>query len=92
MKNPPAGAAAAGASGAAGSVPASGRSPGGQNGDPLQCSSLGNPMARETWWATVHGVAKSRTTKPAQARQNNGSLFLDALVIKEKSPDKITHL
>ena len=20
---------------------------------------LGNPMGRETWWATVHGVAKS---------------------------------
>ena len=26
-----------------------------------QCSCLGNPMDREAWWATVHGVAKSRT-------------------------------
>ena len=22
---------------------------------------LGNPMDREAWWATVHGVTKSRT-------------------------------
>ena len=28
------------------------------NGNPLQYSSLGNPMDREDWWATVHGVAK----------------------------------
>ena len=25
---------------------------------PLQYSCLGNPMDREAWWATVHGVAK----------------------------------
>ena len=23
--------------------------------------SLGNPMDRRAWWATVHGVAKSQT-------------------------------
>ena len=28
------------------------------NGNPLQYSCLGNPMDRETRWATVHGVAK----------------------------------
>ena len=27
----------------------------------LQYSSLENPMGGRTWWATVHGVAKSRT-------------------------------
>ena len=39
------------------------RSPGGGNGNPLQCSSLENPvdMDRGAWWATVHGVAKSQT-------------------------------
>ena len=29
-------------------------------GNPLQYSSLENPMDREAWWAAVHGVAKSR--------------------------------
>ena len=29
--------------------------------NPLQYSCLENPMDREAWWATVHGVAKSRT-------------------------------
>ena len=36
-----------------------GRSPGEGNGNPLQYSCLENPMDREDWWATVHGVAKS---------------------------------
>ena len=31
------------------------------NGTPLQYSCLENPMDRGTWWAAVHGVAKSRT-------------------------------
>ena len=41
-----------------GSVPGSGRSPGGGNSNPLQYSCLENPMDIGTWWATVHGVAK----------------------------------
>ena len=44
-----------------GSIPGMGRSPGEGNGDPLQCSCLENPMDRGAWWATVHGVTKSRT-------------------------------
>ena len=44
-----------------GSIPGLGRSPGGGNGNPLQYSCLENPMDRETWWATVHGVTKSWT-------------------------------
>ena len=31
------------------------------NGTPLQSSCLENPMDGGTWWAAVHGVAKSRT-------------------------------
>ena len=31
------------------------------NGTPLQHSCLENPMDGGAWWATVHGVAKSRT-------------------------------
>ena len=44
-----------------GSMPGCGRSPGGGNGNPLQYFCLENPMDGETWWATVHGVAKSWT-------------------------------
>ena len=43
------------------SIPVSGRSPGEGNVSPLQYSCLENPMDRGAWWATVHGVAKSRT-------------------------------
>ena len=35
--------------------------PGEGNGTPLQYSCLENPMDRGTWWAAVHGVAKSQT-------------------------------
>ena len=31
------------------------------NGNPLQYSCLENPLVRGTWWAIVHGVAKSLT-------------------------------
>ena len=44
-----------------GLIPGSGRSPGGGHGNPLQCSSLENPMDRGAWWAAVHRVAKSQT-------------------------------
>ena len=44
-----------------GSIPGSGKSTGEVNGNPLQYYCLENPMDRGAWWATVHGVAKSRT-------------------------------
>ena len=44
-----------------GSIPPSGRSPGGEPGNPLQYFCLENPMDRGGWWATVHGVPKSQT-------------------------------
>ena len=44
-----------------GSIPGSGRSPGGGNGNPLQYSFLENPMDRGAWQATVHGITKSQT-------------------------------
>ena len=43
------------------SIPGLGRSPGEGNGNPLQDSCLENPVDGGAWWATVHGVAKSRT-------------------------------
>ena len=41
-----------------GSIAGLERSPGGGNDNPLQYSCLGNPVDREAWWATVHGVAR----------------------------------
>ena len=49
-----------GNSGNAGSISGMGRSPGGGNGNPLQCSCLENLMDGGAWWAAVHGVAKSQ--------------------------------
>ena len=54
-KNPPANVADMGL------IPGSGESSGKGNGNPLQYSCLRNPMNREAWQATVHGVTKSRT-------------------------------
>ena len=42
-------------------IPGSGRSPGEENGTPLQYSRLENSMDRGAWWATVLGAAKSQT-------------------------------
>ena len=42
-----------------GSIPGSGRSPGGGHGNPLQYPCLENSMHRGAWRATVHGVTKS---------------------------------
>ena len=42
-----------------GSVPGSGRTPGGGHCNPLQYPCLENPMNRWMWWAAVHWVTKS---------------------------------
>ena len=44
-----------------GSIPGSGRYPGAVYGNPLQHSSLGNPVDRGDWRATIHAVVKSQT-------------------------------
>ena len=53
IKNPHANAADAS------SIPGSGRSPRGRNGNPLQYPCLENSTDRGAWWAAVYGVAKS---------------------------------
>ena len=42
-------------------IPGLGRSPGEENGHPLQYSCLEKSMDRGAWWATVQGVVKSWT-------------------------------
>ena len=44
-----------------GSIPGLGRSPGEENGNPLQYLCLENLIDRGAWWAAVHGVTKSWT-------------------------------
>ena len=46
-----------------GSIPGSGRSPGGGNGHPLQYSWLEDPMDRRAWRVMVRGVAESDMTE-----------------------------
>ena len=62
LKNPPAN---AGSIRDSGSVPESGRSPGGWHDNPLQYFCLENPMDIEAWQAMVHRVAKSLTSNLA---------------------------
>ena len=46
-----------------GSIPESGRSPGGMHGNPLQYSCLENPTDREAWQATVQRAAAGESMK-----------------------------
>ena len=50
-------------------ISGSGRSPEEGHGSLLQYSCLENPMNREAWWATVHGVAESWTHSTAVVRE-----------------------
>ena len=55
------------------------------NGGPLQCSCLENPRDRGAWWASVYGVAQSRTrlsdlaaaAAAAGSKNDQGSYDLD---------------
>ena len=53
-------ACSAGDTGDTGSIPGSGRSPGGGHGNAFQYSCLENPMDRGDWQTTVHGLTKSQ--------------------------------
>ena len=52
-----------------GSIPGLGRSPGVENGTPLQYSCLENPMDGKAWWVAVHGVTKSQTRLSMSSRE-----------------------
>ena len=70
VKNPPTSA------GDMSSIPGLGRSPGEGNGNSLQYACLGNPMDREAWWATVHGVPKRVRQDLATKQQQQKSVKL----------------
>ena len=69
VKNPPAN---AGDTGDAGSIPRSGRSPGGGNGNPLQCSCLGNPKDR----LRSMGSQRVRRDWATEHKQGNNTILL----------------
>ena len=48
------------------------------NGNPLQCSCLGNPRDGGAWWAAVYGVAQSRTRL---RRLSSSSSSIDNFVV-----------
>ena len=63
-----------------------GRSPGEENGNPLQCSCLENPRDRGAWQATVRGVArvghdlKSKALPCLEIGRGTDSLSKEAVV------------
>ena len=73
-----------------GSVPGFGRSPGIGNGNPLWYSCLGNLLDRETWWAIVHGVAKSWTWLNGSAHKDLLCLWHPARFWRKKFSKKGT--
>ena len=53
-----------------GLIPGSGRSPGEENGNPLQYSHLENSMDRGPWWATVYEVTRVRHNSVTKQNKN----------------------
>ena len=63
-----------------------GRSPGEGKGNPLQYFCLGDPMDRETWRATAHGVSHNSETKQQILRCED---WIDLPKIAQLDSDKI---
>ena len=55
--------------------------PRGGDGNPLQYSCLENPMDRGAWWATIHGVAKSRTQQSTYHRYQRLGFILGDITL-----------
>ena len=73
VRNPPAN---AGDMGDVASIPGSGRSPRERNGNPLQYSSLGNPMDRRTWQTAARGVTKESDLVTKQPQRGASPVLL----------------
>ena len=65
------------------SIPGLGRSPGEENGNPVQYSCLENSMDRGVWPAIVHGITESDTT---QQLNNNKIKLSNMSVTSHSSP------
>ena len=77
VKNPPAN---AGDERDTGSIPGSGRSPGGGHGNPPQGSCLENTMDRGAWWTIIPRLSKeSDKTEVTQYTGTHSSRYLGAL-------------
>ena len=61
-------------------IPGLGRSPGGENGYPLQYTCLENSVVRGAWEATVHGVAKE-LDMTEQLKNNNHTELVTILLL-----------
>ena len=62
-------------------------SPGEGNGNPLQYFSLGNPMDREAWWATVHDVARDMQKEhDLVTKQQHAKCFRNCKVYYQRVP------
>ena len=87
VKNPP---AKAGDTEDVVSVLGWGRSLGGGNGNPRQYSCLGNHLNRGTWWATVHGIAKSQAGLSDWAYFSDNGVFnvYRSVTLNLKIPEK----
>ena len=46
------------------------------NGNPLQCPCLENPRGGEAWWASIYGVAQSRTRLKRLSSSSSKPLLL----------------
>ena len=77
VKDPPANA------GDLGSIPESGRSSRGGNGNPLQYSCLENPMDRGAWRATDHGVQRVRHNWVTTTTTNHQAFWLRRLSLSK---------
>ena len=70
-----------------GSIPGSGRPPGGRNGNLLQYSYLENPIDRGPWRATVHRVTKSQTRLKQLSRSHAWIWYLGYSVIRRSNQE-----
>ena len=68
--------------GNAGLIPRSRRSPGEENGNPLQYFCLENSMGRGVWWAIVSGVTESWTRLYAHTVARDSDKSCDTLIRK----------